>query len=438
MKKLFTTLVMTVACAFAMAQAPDQINYQAVCGEKNAEVTVEFAVLNGEETVYTETQTVTTNAAGVFTTKVGGAEGWAEVNWAEGGLKLKTTVNGVQVSVCDFATVPYAMLAQKYVGQEYIENDVQDLVEGMRMKANVDDIYDEGVNIARAGYEIGLKLTDVLYEDGVLAQIDINTNDIELVTSDVQGIQENMRMKADASAVDEAIAEEHEYAKTAIDWITNFPEEVLVPIEERFQAIDVTGDVADIQDAMRMKANASDVASLQETVDIVSSDLTDLVDSMRNYAKIADVDQRLEDEHNYAKAAVDFVLNFNDEVLVPIQQAITDVDVTSQVADIQDALRMKANASDVAAVQEAVDIVSSDLTDLVDSMRNYAKIADVDQRFEDEHNYAKAAVDFVVNFNDDVLAPIQEVVQTKADADRLEKLIEVLIGKGIITEGDLN
>ena len=375
MKKLFTTLVMTVACAFAMAQAPDQINYQAVCGEKNAEVTVEFAVLNGEETVYTETQTVTTNAAGVFTTKVGGAEGWAEVNWAEGGLKLKTTVNGVQVSVCDFATVPYAMLAQKYVGQEYIENDVQDLVEGMRMKANVDDIYDEGVNIARAGYEIGLKLTDVLYEDGVLAQIDINTNDIELVTSDVQGIQENMRMKADASAVDEAIAEEHEYAKTAIDWITNFPEEVLVPIEERFQAIDVTGDVADIQDAMRMKANASDVAALQEAVDIVSSDLQGVVESMRMKADAAVVDAAIAEEHEYAKVAIDWITNFPEEYLTKIQQAIADVDVTGEVQGLQDAMRMKADASDVAALQEAVDNVSGDLVGVVDRMRDMASAA---------------------------------------------------------------
>ena len=133
MKKLtilFTLMVMCLATLYA--QAPEKFSYQAVVRNAsnqliaNANVGVRVSILQGSTSgsiVYSETQTVATNANGLMTVEIGGGNTqqgvFANIDWANGPyfLKVETDPNGGTnysvTSTQQLLSVPYALYAKE-------------------------------------------------------------------------------------------------------------------------------------------------------------------------------------------------------------------------------------------------------------------------------------------------------------------------------------
>jgi hypothetical protein len=134
MKNLYLVVAFLCTTFFALAQAPQAINYQAVVrnnnGEalKNQSVRFRLSITEGTAgvTTYSETHQVTTNALGLVNLTIGSgtiATGtFGSVNWATGQKSLKIEVDitgGTNYTVMgsqQFVSVPYALHANTAAG----------------------------------------------------------------------------------------------------------------------------------------------------------------------------------------------------------------------------------------------------------------------------------------------------------------------------------
>lgn len=128
------TCLFVMVCAIAMsawAQAPQKINYQAVVRNAagvpvtNQNVSLRFSVLDGSSsgtTVYSETQSVTTNTFGLANVQIGAGTPvsgtFAAINWGAASkfLKVEADITGgstyAVLATLEMVSVPYAMNAQ--------------------------------------------------------------------------------------------------------------------------------------------------------------------------------------------------------------------------------------------------------------------------------------------------------------------------------------
>src|SRR5688572_27560049 len=132
MKKLLTTLPGLLIIAMAVAQAPDQINYQGVARKANGHpidndnISIRLTIHDGTPTgavVYKETRAVQTNEFGLFVIAIGspGATGVvgtiAGVNWGSGNkyLQVEMDPNGGSVftnmGTSQLLSVPYSLFS---------------------------------------------------------------------------------------------------------------------------------------------------------------------------------------------------------------------------------------------------------------------------------------------------------------------------------------
>lgn len=127
MKRINILLALMLAVTTLFAQVPSQFTYQAVVRDANGSlvangnVGLQMTLLQGSATgtaVWSSTQTVTTNANGLFTVAVGaGGASLDDVDWSQGPYFLKSEVdptggNNYTVStVQQLLSVPYAMRA---------------------------------------------------------------------------------------------------------------------------------------------------------------------------------------------------------------------------------------------------------------------------------------------------------------------------------------
>jgi hypothetical protein len=124
MKKIFTFLVAVILTATLWAQAPQKMSYQAVIRNSsnalvtNTQVGMRISILQGSTTgtsVYTETQSPTTNANGLASIEIGGGAGFSSINWADGTYFIKTETDptgGTTYSITgtsQLLSVPYAL-----------------------------------------------------------------------------------------------------------------------------------------------------------------------------------------------------------------------------------------------------------------------------------------------------------------------------------------
>ena len=117
MKRIFLFFAMVVMSVLAMAR--NSANELVT----NQSISIEISVLNGSNTaVYTETQTVTTNANGVATLVIGEGTAtkgtFAGIDWSAGNYYLQTTANlgsgaSAIVGTTPLLSVPYALYAEK-------------------------------------------------------------------------------------------------------------------------------------------------------------------------------------------------------------------------------------------------------------------------------------------------------------------------------------
>ena len=98
---LVAMVVMTLA---AMAQSNPKVSYQSVVRDENnrlvanQEVTVKVEVLDANDAVlYTETQTVTSNANGLVSLMIGGTDEFTTLDWANAQFATTVTVGNYQV-----------------------------------------------------------------------------------------------------------------------------------------------------------------------------------------------------------------------------------------------------------------------------------------------------------------------------------------------------
>jgi len=121
-------LIMMLISSSIFAQAPQKMSYQAVIRNSsnalvtNAQVGMQISILQGSATgpsVYTETQTPTTNANGLVSIEIGGGAGFDTINWANGMYFIKTETdpaggaNYTITGTSQLLSVPYALYANK-------------------------------------------------------------------------------------------------------------------------------------------------------------------------------------------------------------------------------------------------------------------------------------------------------------------------------------
>ncbi len=132
------------------SQAPSSFNYQAVArsnGEilKNTTLDVRLSILQGSETgtsVWTETQTVTTNDLGLFTLQAG-SKTPVEVDWSAGPYYLQVEVdlqdgNGFQaMGTAQLLSVPYALYARDVANKDDADADPQNEIQDLQLNGNL-------------------------------------------------------------------------------------------------------------------------------------------------------------------------------------------------------------------------------------------------------------------------------------------------------------
>lgn len=127
MRKFCLSLLLLIGfTVFLSAQAPNQLNYQAVVRNNaglvvaNTSVGIRFTIhdltANGNQ-VFQESQTVGTNQFGLVSTRIGSSGNLATVNWSNGAkyLQVEVDVNGgsnyTDMGTTQLASVPYALFA---------------------------------------------------------------------------------------------------------------------------------------------------------------------------------------------------------------------------------------------------------------------------------------------------------------------------------------
>jgi len=137
MKKFLTIISIICFAISAFTQPPEKMNYQAVIRNSNnelitnQEVTIKINIRQNAAdgiVVYTETQSVTTNANGLVTMEIGNDPGFGNINWSNGNYYIQIeadptggtnyTISGVS----QLLSVPYA-LHSKTTSQSLTETD---------------------------------------------------------------------------------------------------------------------------------------------------------------------------------------------------------------------------------------------------------------------------------------------------------------------------
>lgn len=127
MKKLFTALAALLFMVAVLAQSPQKMSYQAVIRNSsgnlitNAKIGMQISILQGSvsgTTVYSETQTPTTNANGLISIEIGGGAGFDTIDWADGPyfIETRTDFTGgtdyTLTATSQLLSVPYALHAK--------------------------------------------------------------------------------------------------------------------------------------------------------------------------------------------------------------------------------------------------------------------------------------------------------------------------------------
>ena len=135
MKRIYTALTTFLITSSILAQSPDKMSYQAVIRNNsdqlvtNTQVGMQISILQGAidgTSVYSETQSPTTNANGLISIEIGGGTGWDAIDWSSGTFFIKTETDpagGTDYTITgtsQLLSVPYALYANN------VENDAVD------------------------------------------------------------------------------------------------------------------------------------------------------------------------------------------------------------------------------------------------------------------------------------------------------------------------
>ncbi len=131
MNKFYTTITALILSMIVIAQSPEKMSYQAVIRNaennlvSNQKVGMQISIIQGTTdgpTVYTETQTPTTNANGLVSIEIGTGnttDNFAAIDWSDGVyfVKTETDIDGETnytiTGVNQLLSVPYALFAKE-------------------------------------------------------------------------------------------------------------------------------------------------------------------------------------------------------------------------------------------------------------------------------------------------------------------------------------
>jgi hypothetical protein len=128
MKKLFFVMVVAIITATMLAQSPQKLSYQAIVRNStnqllpNTQIGMRISIVQGTTTgttVYSETQTPTTNINGLASIEFGGGAGFDTINWESGPfyIKTETDITGATdytiTGTTQLLSTPYALYASK-------------------------------------------------------------------------------------------------------------------------------------------------------------------------------------------------------------------------------------------------------------------------------------------------------------------------------------
>src|ERR1041384_5854620 len=127
MNKLILRIVFILSLApfFLEAQAPQYLNYQGVARNSSGTVInsgnigLKFEILQGSTPVYTEENSATPSAAGIFTTAIGSGSNttlgsFSSINWANGPYFIRVSIDPsggtsfITTGTSQLLSVPYA------------------------------------------------------------------------------------------------------------------------------------------------------------------------------------------------------------------------------------------------------------------------------------------------------------------------------------------
>ncbi|MGB0881738.1 MAG: beta strand repeat-containing protein [Vicingaceae bacterium] len=125
MKKIILSIIALFTLLNFYAQAPEQMNYQAVARDLsgsplvNTVVNLQFEILQGSSSgavTYSETQSKTTNQFGLFTAEIGAGTinsgNFSTISWGTSAYFLRITVNGDVMPATQLLSVPYALFSK--------------------------------------------------------------------------------------------------------------------------------------------------------------------------------------------------------------------------------------------------------------------------------------------------------------------------------------
>ncbi len=130
MKKFLTTLLVLLFYLSAYSQSPEKMSYQAIVRDAdnnlvtNQIVGISISILQGSatgNTVYSETQTPTTNSNGLLTIEIGNGTSsdlFSAIDWANGPFYIKTEIDptgGTNYTITgtnQLLSVPYALYSK--------------------------------------------------------------------------------------------------------------------------------------------------------------------------------------------------------------------------------------------------------------------------------------------------------------------------------------
>jgi len=126
MKKLLSSILLSVIAIVVYSQAPASFRYQALIQDAagnikvNTSVTVLFDILQGGASgavVYSETHSVTTTSTGLVNVDLGLGSAtlgtFAAIDWSTGIYYLRITVNGTVMGTTQLLSVPYALYSSE-------------------------------------------------------------------------------------------------------------------------------------------------------------------------------------------------------------------------------------------------------------------------------------------------------------------------------------
>ena len=129
MKKTLLVLSFIIGTITLKSQAPQLLNYQGVARNASGNIItssaigLKFEILQGSTVVYSEEQSATTSAAGIFTASIGSGSNtsgnFSSINWANGPYDIRVSFDAsggtsfTTVGTSRLLSVPYSLYAEK-------------------------------------------------------------------------------------------------------------------------------------------------------------------------------------------------------------------------------------------------------------------------------------------------------------------------------------